>query len=189
MEGLLFFSDYDRRFEDARRYYEKYYKAANLLGAKLVVFHGAYKGQTIAVAEYARRMDILDGDANRFGVTLAQENVARNLSYSPKFLEELRFARPNQRFVFDLKQAVRSDADPFAVLQAMGQGVAHLHLSDYTADCDCLAPGFGQREFAPLFRCLSQNGYSGDAVIELYRQNFTSQQQLDQSLAFLNSLR
>lgn len=187
MEGLLFFSNYDRRFQDARTYYRKYYRAANLLGAEIVVFHGAYKGQTIAVEEYAQRMDVLDGDATLFGVTLAQENVERNLSRSPQFLAQLGRLRPNQRFVFDLKQAVRSQADPLEVLEAMGSGVVHLHLSDHTPEEDCLPPGLGQTDFSRLFASLSAGGYSGSAVIELYRQNFADQNQLDQSLSFLRS--
>ena len=188
MEGLLFFSDYDRRFQDARCYYKKYYRAAELLGAHIVVFHGAYKGQPVTVEEYARRMDILDGDAGPYGVTLAQENVERNLSRSPEFLAELRLLRPQQHFVFDLKQAVRSLADPYKVLAAMGKGVLHLHLSDHTAASDCVPPGLGDTDFVRLFDHLARSGYGGTAVVELYRQNFENQASLDQSLAFLNSL-
>jgi len=187
MEGLLFFSDYDRRFQDAREYYKKYYRAANLLGADIVVFHGAYKDQVMDLEEYARRMDILDGDAIGFGVRLAQENVERTRSRSPEFLAQLRSLRPTQRVVFDLKQAVRSQVDPYAVLQAMGEGVVHLHLSDHTADSDCVPPGLGETDYTRLFEYLSQSGYSGTAVVELYRKNFSTQLQLDQSLAFLRT--
>jgi sugar phosphate isomerase/epimerase len=113
--------------------------------------------------------------------------VERNLSRSPQFLAQLGRLRPNQRFVFDLKQAVRSQADPLEVLEAMGSGVVHLHLSDHTPEEDCLPPGLGQTDFSRLFAALSAGGYSGSAVIELYRQNFADQNQLDQSLSFLRS--
>ncbi len=188
MEGILFFSDYDRRFEDSREYYRRYYQAANILGAGLVVFHGGYKHQILPIEEYVRRIDILDNDAGRMGVVLAQENVERNLSRSPEFLSCLRKLRPRQSFVFDLKQAIRAQQDPFKVLQAMGDGVVHLHLSDHLPGRECLPPGAGETDFKRLFDSLAAWGFDGTAVIELYRANFDDQVQLNRSLSFLQSL-
>jgi sugar phosphate isomerase/epimerase len=185
MEGLLFFSDYDRRFQDSREYYKKYYQAANILGADVVVFHGGYKQQTLPVEEYAHRIDLLDGDAWAAGVCLAQENVERNLSRSAAFLVELRRLRPQQRFVFDLKQAIRSEEDPFAIIDAMGSGIVHLHLSDHLPGRECLPPGTGETDFARLFHTLRNYGFDKTAVIELYRKNFEDCEQLKQSLSFL----
>ena len=185
MEGILFFSDYDRRLEDSRDYYKLYYQAANLLGAGIVVFHGGYKQQTMPVEEYARRIDLLDGDAWQTGVRLAQENVERNLSRSSAFLAQLRLLRPEQRFVFDLKQAIRSGEDPLDVVDAMGSGIVHLHLSDHLPGRECLPPGLGETDYAGLFERLRRHGFDSTAVIELYRKNFADQTQLDQSLSFL----
>lgn len=188
MEGLLFFSDYERRFADAREYYKRYYEAAARLGAGLVVFHGAYRQQTIPLEEYARRIDLLDGDAAALGVRLAQENVERCLSRTVEFAAALRRLRPTQKFVFDWKQAVRAQADPWQLLETMGPGLAHLHLSDHIPGCDCLPPGLGTADFGRLFRWLEARGFDGTAVIELYRRNFGGSKELVQSLAFLRSL-
>ncbi|MBR5559675.1 MAG: sugar phosphate isomerase/epimerase [Oscillospiraceae bacterium] len=188
MEGILFFSDYDRRFADSREYYKRYYQAANILGARIVVFHGGYKHQVMAVEEYAHRIDILDTDARKAGVCLAQENVERNMSRSPGFLRQLYQLRPQQRFVFDLKQAIRAEQDPLEVLEAMGGGVVHLHLSDHLPGHDCLPPGMGETDFAPLFAQAAAQGFAGSAVIELYRKNFEDQHQLDKGLEYLKSV-
>ena len=187
MEGILFFSDYDRRFADARGYYKRYYQAANILGAKTVVFHGGYKHQTMTVEEYARRIALLDADACQAGVCLAQENVERNLSRSPDFLRQLAQLCPQQHFVFDLKQAIRAEQDPYKVLAAMGNRVVHLHLSDHLPGYDCLPPGMGSTDYAALIAQAKAQGFAGSAVIELYRQNFEGQQQLDEGLKYLKT--
>jgi len=184
MEGLLFFSEYSRRFEDAREYYKRYYRAANLLGAGLLVFHGAFRHQTIEVEEYARRLDILDADARAAGLRIGQENVDRNRSRDPDFMAQLHRLLPAQRFVLDLKQAVRAECDPLEMARAMGGGITHLHLSDHTADQDCLPPGQGSFDFGALFRQLKEQGFAGTAVVELYRQNFGRQSDLDRGVAF-----
>ncbi len=188
MEGLLFFSDYQRRFCDAREYYKRYYQAAALLGAGVVVFHGGFKQQTIGVEEYARRMQLLDGDAAQLGVCLAQENVERNLSRSAEFVAQLHRLRPEQKFVFDMKQAVRAQQDPFAMLEAMGSGLVHLHLSDHSSAGDCLPPGFGNADFGRLFDHLAAGGFDGTAVIELYRKNFGGSADLQTGMTFLKQL-
>jgi len=185
MEGMLFFSEYGRRFDDSRDYYKRYYQAANLLGAGVVAFHGGYKQQTMSVEEYAQRIGLLDDDARKTGVCLAQENVERNLSRSCAFLAELHRLRPEQRFVFDLKQAIRSEEDPLAVIDAMGSGIVHLHLSDHLPGKECLPPGLGETDYAGLFAGLRRHGFENTAIIELYRKNFEDQDQLNQSLVFL----
>lgn len=188
MEGLLFFSEYGRRFDDARQYYKKYYQAANILNAGLVVFHGGFRHQTIPVEEYAARMEVLDGDASSAGVYLAQENVERNRSRDPSFLHQLRCLRPAQKFVLDLKQAVRAGYDPVMVADAMGPNMIHLHLSDHAPYHDCLPPGVGSMDFEKLFCRLKKWHFDGTAVVELYRKDFETQCQLDKSLHFLQNI-
>ena len=188
MEGLFFFTDYDRRFADFREYYKRYYEAAARLGAGLVVFHGAFRLQNITVEAYADRMEMLDRDASAFGVALSQENVERNLSRDPAFLRRLRELRPSQKFVLDFKQAVRAQADVYEMIRAMAGGIAHLHLSDHDSCHDCLPPGEGCTDFARVLRCLRDTGFDGTAVVELYRQDFAEQAQLDRSLLLLNRL-
>ena len=40
IEGMLFFSEYLRRMEDALEFYKTYFEAAGMLGAKILVLHG-----------------------------------------------------------------------------------------------------------------------------------------------------
>lgn len=40
MEPFLFFSNYERRFYDTVDFYEKFYRGAQILGAKKLILHG-----------------------------------------------------------------------------------------------------------------------------------------------------
>ena len=45
-EGYILFSQYERRFDDYREFYKKYYAAASVIGAKIVVLHLACSSAT-----------------------------------------------------------------------------------------------------------------------------------------------
>lgn len=185
MEPMLFFGNYPRRFEDGLDYYKRYFDAAAQLGAGYCVLHGAFAHHRVSPAQYLDSYGRLHLAAKACGVKVAQENVGRCMSRNPQLFRQLRAAISDAAFVLDVKQTFRSDGSVGEFLAAMGPGLAHLHLSDANATADCLPVGEGFFDFLDFFKSLRQSGYSGDAVLELYRESYTETSQLWSSLGRL----
>lgn len=187
-EPFLLFSGYERRFEDGRRFYERYFRAARRLGAPLLVLHGDRRDSPLPEEEYFRRFGILSDDARCWGVTLAQENVPRCRCREPEFVKRMsRALGEKAAFVLDLKQALRAGTDAFSMAEAMGDRLVHIHVSDCGPMGDCLAPGAGCFDFVRLQEQVCRFGYCGSWIIELYRESYGGEEELFQSLSFLRS--
>lgn len=178
-EPTLFFSDYPRRFEEGRELYRRYGEAANLLGARFLIFHGDKLPSRVEEAVGIERFGLLAEDAAAAGLSLLQENVNRHRSADPAFLRRMRAALGDRaRFCFDVKQAVRAGFSPAQVLDAMGDAVRHIHLSDHRGDRTCLLPGRGDFDFAALFDRCRRAGYTGDCMVEVYRDVYRDPQEV-----------
>ena len=66
--------------------------------------------------------------------------------------------------------------------------IVHIHISDHTENADCLPPGKGDFDFARLIGIMNSAGYNGDYIIELYRENFGDENDLKQSLLYMQNL-
>ena len=184
-EPYFLFSAYERRFHDAREAYKRYYETAAALGAEVVVLHGD-TGDTCSLEEYCRRFALLREDAAQCGICLAQENVVRYRSGDPHFIRGMReILQDNVEFVLDIKQARRAGYSPFALWEAMGDRLRHIHLSDHNDQHSCMLPGEGNFDFRKLGDLLRKQNYSGSAVLELYREDFTEISSLGKSVQFL----
>ena len=172
MEYLLFFSDYDRRFNEGLELYKKYYEAANLLGAEIVVFHGAFHDYPWEMEEYFERFSVMVKEAKKHGANLCHENVSRCISRDPIFFEKLSSAVPEAGFVLDIKQARRAGADVFDFIKAMGENLRHVHISDHDHSNICLSPGKGIFNIHFFLETLRKNRFEGGVIVELYRENF-----------------
>ena len=190
-EPYLLFSDYDRRLQDGLKLYGRLFDATRELGAQYLVMHGDKPGAKshLSMEESARRFEqISDVGASR-GVFLLQENVCRNRSAELPYLEAMRRTIGEKaRFVFDSKQALRSGHTTREVLQALGPNVCHVHISDHTAEHDCMIPGRGCEDFGYIFQFLASNGFDGSVILELYRKNYCDPKELLQGKEFLESI-
>lgn len=173
-ESFLLFSDYERRFQDGLELYKRYFQAANILGAEILVLHGQRKDQNrITEQEYFEHYAKLYALGKTFGITVAQENINLFRSNEPDFIQRMRqYLKQDCAFVLDVKQAVRGGKDPFAVCDAMGESLVHVHLNDNNSENDCLLPGCGTMNFELLIKKLQSFGFSGDLIIEVYRDSF-----------------
>ena len=186
IESYILFSGYLRRFEDCRDIYKKYFETAARLGGKYVVLHGDRIGNALPAEEYCRRFLALDADAGSFGVRLLQENVNKYRASQPEFIRQLRRLSGDAiSFVFDVKQAIRSGFGPQAVLDAMGDKVAHVHISDHDDANDCLLPGRGKADFGSLFRELMAHGNPENYMLEVYRSAFSTPDALKKAADWL----
>lgn len=185
-ESFLLFSEYYPRFEDGVELYKRYFEAANILGAKIIVIHGDQCSGKITDEEYYERFEILANEGKKSGVIVAQENVNRFRSQSINFILNMKkYLYDDVSFVLDIKQSIRSGHSPYDVCEAMGGNIVHVHVNDHDKENDCLLPGCGDMDYIKLHRMLTRNGFDGDFVIEVYRKNYLEYSELRNSMIFL----
>ena len=187
-EGIRFFTKYPRRYLDSIEDYRRYFEFCNIVGAKILVFHGLREFIPAAHALYFERFAGLMQVGRQYGVEVCQENVARFYSGKAQFLAEMIRAIPDAGLVIDLKQALRAGEEPMEMLRLAGKNLRHVHVSDHDSAHDCLAPGTGEADFAQMAGILRGAGYQGDVIIELYRSNYGEEEQLAKSCRFLQSI-
>lgn len=185
------FDRYKRRREDMLIYFEKVCKAANDLGASFYTFHGmryADPGKLdndFIIQIYNLLIDI----CSKYNIKLAQENVSWCMSKDIGFLGML-----NERcegklfFTLDIKQAYKAQIPPEDYIKAMGSSIVNLHINDKDSKNVCLLPGKGDVDYKKLFAKLKKAGYKGDAIIEVYRENYNDYSEIIKSKKILETL-
>lgn len=191
LENNCIFGEYQRRYDDYIDLYKQHCHAAALLGAKIVVIHGAYAVQNRDIPEehYFNRFASLIEIGRQEGVMVCQENVVRFRSQSIDFLKRMKnYLGDDFHMVYDIKQSIRSGYNPFDFIDEMKNDIVHVHLSDNTADKDCLPPGRGSFDFKRLFNTLNSAGYNGDYVIEIYSRGYDVERELSLSKQYFDNM-
>lgn len=188
MDGMYFFSQYDRRFEEGMETYRRFYQAAAVLGADTVVFHGNYRRSPLPWEEYFRRFRLLWEDAAANGISLCQENVERCSSATPAFFRAMSEALPQVHYILDVKQAVRAGEEVLEMAAAMAGRIRHIHISDHDGPLECMVPGKGVFNIAEFLLEVRKTGFDGSVIVELYRENFADTVELSQGFAHLSSI-
>ena len=186
-EPYYLFSEYERRYEETREFYKKYYRAAKRLGAKCVVLHGDSLKGHISFETYAKRLREMNADAAEYGVTVSHENVNRFRMAEPQNVRILRSFYSQQTFTFDIKQTIRAGVDTYEMLEAMGDRVINVHISDNKLGKDCLLPGRGSFDFKTFFENLKGIGYDGALLIEVYNWCYNDYSELIESWKYVKS--
>ena len=189
IEPMMLFSTYKRRLNDALDYCKNYFEAMNILGADIFVLHGNKNSVAVDDSLYFERFVLLSEAAEKFGITVAQENVARCQSRSLNFLEKMSaYLGDRAKFILDVKQTIRSDEDPFTVVRTLGNKIIHIHISDNDADNDCMLLGKGNFDIKKFLSLLSSEKFDGSVILELYRSNFSDISELVKSYEYLKSI-
>lgn len=189
MESVFLFSDYDRRFDDMMGLYKTYFEFMQEIGAKYFVLHGAINSAKCSTELYLERLGRVMDAAAEYGVSVAQENISYCKSHSLDFLMDIKkHFGDRAAFVLDIKQAVRSHLTPFEIIDALGSSVKHVHISDNDSSRDCLPVGEGTFDFPRLVRKLSEVGFDGAMMIELYRDNYKDYPCLTESMKKIEKL-
>lgn len=190
-EHIMIFSDYKKRFYDSVEFYKQYYCFAAELGARLVVLHGDRRMPEmggIPNEEYFERYYKLAQTGRKMGVDLGQENVNMFRSQSPAFVKQMReYLGKDASFVFDIKQAVRAGCSPYDMCSAMGDRIIHLHINDNTPARDCMLPGKGDMDYRKMLTQMKNQGFSGKGVIEVYRRDFDTIDDIVGAYNYLNT--
>lgn len=182
IEPMMFFTDYERRFRDIVDYYKRYFEIMNVFGAKYFVFHGNKPQNQFPRERYFERFAGLSRAGKEFGITVAQENVARCVSGKLDFLKEMSdYLGDEAAFVLDMKQALRAGENSFEMLEALGKKVVHVHFSDSREGADCLCFGKGTFNCDKFFSELKALKFDGTIMLELYRSGFSDCDRLVES--------
>lgn len=187
-EPYFLFSEYERRYNETREFYKKYYAAAQKLGAKMVILHGDSLRGHVSLEEYSKRLSEMNEDAARFGVVVSHENVNRFRMAVPENVKALKAINKEQTFTFDIKQTIRAGVDAYEMLETMGDKIVNVHISDNTIYKDCLLPGCGSFDFGTFFKKLEDMNYDGACLIEVYRHSYNEYNDLIDAYKFVNNL-
>lgn len=188
-ETYMLFSAYGRRFDDMLEFYKRNFEITAALGAEFSVIHGALTNAKIGETEYFERFAKLIEEGKKSGVSVCHENVNRHLCESPDFVEKMKnYIGEDFRLVFDVKQAVRAGFSPLEFAEKFKEIIVHIHISDHTENADCLPPGKGVFDFKKLVEIMNSASYSGEYIIELYRENFDDINDLKTALLYMQNL-
>lgn len=191
LEGFFFASHYETRFSDGLKFYRRFFEICVLFEADKLVFHGdhSFNMDYFAMDKYAWQFAELAHAARQYGVTLCHENVSYCRLGDPAAVRAFRsFIGDEANFVLDTKQVKRKGARLEDMIDAMGGGIRHVHISDFDATHNCLPPGQGEMDFPAFIAKLRQFGYDGDYIIELYRENFEYADDLFDAMQYVNAL-
>lgn len=178
-----------RQTEDALDSYRHVCEAGQALGAKYYVLHGPFsvsgRLKPQQIHELPERAARLQEIARGCGLELLWENVSWCALREPQDARELARAIPDIGFVLDVKQALRAGASPFAMLEAMGDRLRHVHALDQDAQGRLCLPGQGTLDWRALMAELRARGYDGAVILEPYEWLARDPDALRRSLDFL----
>ncbi|KPU46036.1 D-tagatose 3-epimerase [Oxobacter pfennigii] len=176
------FDAYKRRADDMYQIFKSICNAGKILGAKSYVFHGLrqFADEITDYQKIAEHMDMLSETAKDYGIILAWENVAWCSSHDPDFIGRVleHIKSDNLKFTLDVKQARKSNFDFEDYLKIYKDRLINIHISDSNSENSCLLPGNGDMNFADFFRTVESYGYSGNYIIEVYRNNYLNHAEL-----------
>ena len=188
-ESFFFFSRYEKRFYEMADYYKKFYEAANEVGAKQLVIHGAKFPSEVSEEVYFERFKYLIEDGKKQGIDVIQENVFSACSGNPQFLKNMKnYLGDDFKFNFDVKQMRKCSFEYDDFVPCFKNSIVNIHVSDHNENETCLPPGIGEFDFLRLFKEMKDVNYQGNYIIELYSHNFKEPQEIRNSYDFLTSL-
>ena len=193
IEHMFFFSGYAPRVDDGIEIYKRFFEAAAVLGAKYFIFHGEKmqvrdsSPSSLPTELLLSVYDRLISSAESFGITFTQENVTMFRSENTSLIELLRKEFPTIGFALDIKQALRAGKDIDEMIDTMGDRIVQVHLNNYR-DGVCTLPLAGTVDMPEIRAKLQNVGYKGDCCIEVYRNNFSDDSELSDSLASVSRI-
>lgn len=145
-------------------------QAANVLGASTVVIHPPFRWQRGYALAFS---DVVDASTQRHDVALAVENMfpvrragVRACPYAPS---EDPTDVGHRYYTLDLSHTAAAGADALAMVERMGDGLAHVHLTDGSGSTrdEHLVPGRGNQPCAEVCERLIRSGFAGVVVLEI----------------------
>ncbi|MCW5879681.1 MAG: sugar phosphate isomerase/epimerase [Anaerolineae bacterium] len=164
-----FWSDYRRRRDEAAALFAEAVHMAASLGALCIDWHGLTQAEVkagVTIEAFLDTAAALGECAAADGVVLSLENVSWCWMRGPAEVMRLRQAGTPVGFTFDPFQAAEAQADPLAIVAAMGDGLTNVHVSDYAPGHRHLPVSEGDLDWHALLSALRATGYGGPLMLE-----------------------
>ncbi len=188
------FSFSHRQRKDSRNLLLRVFRCAQILGAKVYVFHGPplrpNVRPNIDFARIGPMCDELASLAGDHGIKFSWENVSWCWYFFPEFADRLLNHTKSQNifFTLDIKQAMQTGNSAMDFLRHMSDRIVNVHAIDFNQDRSLTMPGKGIFDFHRLSRELKSLDYDGPIFLEVYRNNYGDYNELRQSLDFLERI-
>nr|WP_240759413.1 sugar phosphate isomerase/epimerase family protein [Phytoactinopolyspora endophytica] len=166
-------------------------EAADRLGAGTVVVHPPFRWQRDYARDFAKRIAEMEDET---GIVIAVENMypwraaGREMAaYAPHWDPT---TGPYSHITLDLSHAAVAGGDALAMADAIGDRLAHVHMTDGTPSArdEHLIPGRGNQPCAALLERLAKEEWSGSVILEVTTRRARStderEAELDEALAF-----
>ncbi|GAA2413411.1 sugar phosphate isomerase/epimerase [Streptomyces glaucosporus] len=161
-------------------------EAAEKLGANTVVVHPPFRWQRSYAREFVRGVWRM---ANETDVRFAVENMypwryrdREMLAYAPAWdpTED-----DYRHFTLDLSHTATARNDTLAMVDRMGDRLAHVHMADGrgSAKDEHLVPGRGNQPCAEVLGRLAASGFDGNVVLEINTRRAMSSAEREADLA------
>lgn len=187
------FNSFDRAYNDALKSFAGVLNIGKMLGARFYTMHGRARikkgGDYDNFVKNGKRLEELSDFARNYDIQICLENVAWSLCNRPEFYREIVKHAPSIGATLDVKQARISGYDYRDYLNAMGERIKTVHLSDVDENGKIRLPGVGIFDFEELFKRLKDVGFNGDMIIEVYKNDYGAESEITQSLNYLNDLK
>lgn len=188
------FSDCERTKKDAIGIFEKCLKAGRILGASCYTMHGKARfKRNINYDNYEKigeHFCSLTKLCSKYGISLTLENVEWAYYNKPGFFKNVKKYCADLYSCLDVKQARESGFSYKEYIEEMGDSLLTVHLSDVDKNGRTAIPSKnGKFDFEELFKILKYNGFKGDCLIEIYKENFKTYDELAYSLDYLREIK
>ena len=185
------FNKAERTRQDAELFFRKVLRVGQILGAKYYTFHGSTRMKRthkIDPVFFGQRMKELGDIALEYGITLCLETVHWCAFSSPDFFKVVKEYAPNIGVTLDIKQAWQSEYDWNEYLDIIGDRLKVVHLCDHDSEGNICMVGKGIFPFDKLIARLKKDGYDGGLIIEQYAKDYSSYDDIGESVKYLNNI-
>ncbi len=188
-ESFMFFSAYDRRKDEGLESFKRYGEITAELGAKFVILHGGKPNGILSDEQYFERFCEIGRATAENGGVLLQENVVKFRAGNMDFLKKMNgYLGNDARFCLDVKQCIRGGYSPFDAVDMLKNSIKHIHISDNDSQKDCKIPYKGDFSLVDFLKRAETNGFSGDTVVEVYRDAYGEYDELFSSVKKLREI-
>ena len=178
--------------QDSFDIYRQVLEAGAQLGAGVYVFHGPShvkqaRKMHLHYSYIGEYLDPIAELAKEYGIKLAFENVHWCWYRDPDFPTLLapHVTTDNLYYTLDVKQAAQAGFDPTVYLEATKGRLVNVHLCDYRySDERGMSPKLpfeGDLDMQNLKESLTNHGYNGPVILEVYSSNYADLQALNEN--------
>lgn len=184
------FDKYKRRRDDMKKFFTSVCRVGKILGARCYTFHGMklLKYDFIDLKFIADIYKEIVYIAGENGIKLAQENVSWCMSSDLRYLEYLKENVKGLYFTLDVKQSYKAGISPEKYVNIMKDRLTNFHINDRSETDICLLPGKGDVNLKGLIHKMNNYNYAGPAILEVYRENYKSYDELASCKEYIQKL-